>query len=1280
MYTKIISLLLSGAEQSRNAVPDYAQARRPVGLAQKLTFNRTGDGYTDPQIYPDQQVLPAALAEELAEYYAPERLAELQWSLIHDRGQYPLFYYDAPNKEVSLSLDFLEFARFSDRHKHRKYAEQIITYCLIYTLAGQAGAAKYLAQTGTARAVGPAARELLLLYKGFQTEHAAGRQPLTIRGISLNVKSGDFTGNTAKILEALHKAKKDGVHLAVFPELIMSSYQVLDSITRPAYLEKQLESVLFIQGELQKIFADDLAAHFLSSRLPGDYSAGLAERMRAAAAAFDAEYPRGWTQGDYATLGLPLKKDYLRDFLSGLTAGLPGRRELLRDFDAAYADFGLACILPAAVPTGGQPYNGAYVFRADGTVALQLQKQRLADDPSTYFIEKHIFKPGDPNKKYVFSLRGWHIGLSDCEDIWQESSQKIVAKLMHATGGIIQDPVLARDLVYGAEFNINVSASPEQVGRLIPHRLETIDWNVLPENLYLLEGGAYTFEGPRSDTRKELIATLAAHHGTPFMYLNSLGGYDSILMAGGSFIYDARGRLLGTAPQYRDAALTLALDPQGGIVLPPENRGDRMAAAEEQAINNLILSLADYVYKARKTYLTFYNNASPAALFLQRVITEAQSLQADYIISDILRTQPVPDPAAFKEAKAALLKRGKLFRVKTHIMPTLNHRFFKELFIGTWSAIRNHSGVQLSVLFFPDMLFNPASLISNPIAKTLAYIFGASVIFTLAVAFLLVWPAVSFVGRIFKPLGRGLLQALGVRRPHVHDSFNKRLEEALQQEEKNMPAKLIFELRDMLAQKEKEHPSRVARRMRTAAYLETFFTDLLSLLRHTLLWVDRKVKDAQGYQALNVGAITGTKKNRGRFTSGGVETAGFNPAHTLAKSEIDILYLQMLKKDLAQPVSPLEHILLTAELYRHLQLMACWVENEPLALKIVKNIPGLGRHFWPLTAEGIKKYYAAVWNDILRLAEDPRRRAQLERIVGRLDEPLRQSPLKARPVGYRKPKAAELYWRFRPTRYNNTAPEAMLARIDKFLTGKNIKQMVFLKDYIDQEKTFSWAEYAHFLAYNVSRYDTTRHKNAAMLGPILNIKTPGSHVEILSQETDTYHAVLAEAQRYIEELKRIALLDASHLESVLKGCSPPVVITAGQNGWVERDYAVARLEARLSGQEANVRYPLVIIDTLNNATDTEALRLAKAKNLKVLVVTSPEELAGLRIPANITDLDYFYVFASRAQKAAFLASSQKPKLPAAEAGPESRPLAAVQTASAAGSAKEDAGWGIELLD
>ncbi|MDR2431142.1 MAG: hypothetical protein LBD99_02685 [Candidatus Margulisbacteria bacterium] len=1251
MHRKVFSLSALAKEVK---TADYAQARRLFAPGQTLTFNRGGDGYTDPDIYPDHVILPLSAYNDLAGYVPAQKMRGLKFSLIHDRGLYPLFFYEPRRQELTMSLDYLEYARFG-RHKHTKYAERIIEHCIIGALAGAGAAERFERDNRSAKLLASAARETLAAYKNFQTARAAARRPLKIQGISLNVKSGDFAGNTAKILEALHRAKKEGVHLAVFPELIMSSYQVLDSITRPAYLEKQSAAVLFIHGAQSRMFNEDLHSCLSNCGLLKEHAAETAERMRDAAELFDEEYRRfGWTNGDYPPLNLPLKKDYLLKHLDKLAAKLPRRAELLRYCADIYADLGIACILPAALPTGGQPYNGAYVFRADGTLALQMEKQRLADDPSTYFIEKHIFKPGNPNKKYVFRLRGWNIGLSDCEDMWQESSQKIIAKLQHATGGLVQDPLLKDELCTGSEFDLNVSASPEQTGRLIPRRLDTVDWNNLPPNFYLLEGGAYTFEAPRSDTRKELISTIAAHHGTPFMYINSLGGYDNILMAGGSFIYDGYGRLLGTGRQYRDSTLTVSLNPNTALSVAPENKGDQIAPPAEQAINNLILSVADYVYKTRKTYLTFYNNGSTTALFLQRVISEAQSWQAEYIIADILRSAPGMDETELKSAKASLLQRGRLFGVKTHIMPTLNHRLLKELCAGLWSAIRNHSDVQLSVLFFPDIMLNPASLLNNPVAKTILYIFGASVIFTLAAAFLLIWPLINLSGRVLRPLGRAFMRLAGLRRPHARDSFNERLAAALQEKEKHLPPKVIFELRTMLADKEKEHMSRVARRLKMAAYAEAFFTDLLSLLRGALMWLDRKIKDAQGHQSLNIGSITGTRKNRGRFTSGGAETAGFNPAHTLAKSEIDILYLELLKKDLSRPVSAAEHLLLTAYLYRQLQVMSVWTENEKLPVKIAKNIPFIGKYFWRITPAGIKKYHAAVWKGIRALAVDDKRRAQLDKIIARLDGPLGETPLKPKNTAFHRPAEKELYWRFRPTRYNNPAPETMLARIDKYLTGKNIKQMVFLKDYIDHEKIFSWSEYAHFLAYNISRYDATRHKNTALLGPILNIKTPGSHVEILSQEADTYHSVLKEAQACADELKRIALLDRRALDITLKG-SLPIVVSAGQNGWIERDYEESLLKAQFA-QYKDAAYPLVIIDTLNNATDSTALRLARARNFKALVVTSPEELPGLRIPDNLTDIDYFYVFPSRTQKERFLRELQRTKISPRELSERSRPL------------------------
>src|SRR6202030_3508807 len=60
---------------------------------------------------------------------------------------------------------------------------------------------------------------------------------------------GDFTGNSARILDMAHEAKRRGAQLAVFSELCVCGYLPLDLLERPAFLERNRLELLSLAGK-----------------------------------------------------------------------------------------------------------------------------------------------------------------------------------------------------------------------------------------------------------------------------------------------------------------------------------------------------------------------------------------------------------------------------------------------------------------------------------------------------------------------------------------------------------------------------------------------------------------------------------------------------------------------------------------------------------------------------------------------------------------------------------------------------------------------------------------------------------------------------------------------------------------------------------------------------------------------------------------------------------------------------------------------------------------------
>src|ERR1700758_1680049 len=65
-----------------------------------------------------------------------------------------------------------------------------------------------------------------------------------------NPTVGDFEGNSARILALAAQAKRRGADLAVFSELCICGYLPLDLLERPAFIERNYETLKQIAAQM----------------------------------------------------------------------------------------------------------------------------------------------------------------------------------------------------------------------------------------------------------------------------------------------------------------------------------------------------------------------------------------------------------------------------------------------------------------------------------------------------------------------------------------------------------------------------------------------------------------------------------------------------------------------------------------------------------------------------------------------------------------------------------------------------------------------------------------------------------------------------------------------------------------------------------------------------------------------------------------------------------------------------------------------------------------------
>jgi NAD+ synthase (glutamine-hydrolysing) len=188
-------------------------------------------------------------------------------------------------------------------------------------------------------------------------------------------------------------------------------------------------------------------------------------------------------------------------------------------------------------------YNVAGVLHR-GEIIVQYRKQKLPN--YQVFDEKRYFSAGD--EPCVIDVEGIRLGLSICEDIWEEGPT-------------------AQAAAAGAQILININSSPY-------HR------------------------GKRNE-RWDMVSARARRSSLPIVYVNQVGGQDELVFDGGSFAVAADGEVVAAAPNFEQGHYWLQADFGSGApvlsgmpVLPPLDEIEATWRA-------LVLGVRDYVNKNR---------------------------------------------------------------------------------------------------------------------------------------------------------------------------------------------------------------------------------------------------------------------------------------------------------------------------------------------------------------------------------------------------------------------------------------------------------------------------------------------------------------------------------------------------------------------------------------------------------------------------------------------------------------------------------------------------------
>ena len=338
----------------------------------------------------------------------------------------------------------------------------------------------------------------------------------------------------------------------------------------------------------------------------------------------------------YPPEDLLFKKSFIKDCRETLKTLAPFTR-------------GLTAVIGFAEQKGKHLYNSAALM-CDGKHIATYRKMLLPN--YGVFDEKRYFTEG--KKPVRFSLKGAQIGLTICEDIWEESGP---GKTLCQKGGV--------DLL------LNISSSPYHKGK----------------------------------ARRQMIIKRAKSYKCPIAYANLVGGQDELVFDGQSLIVDAKGRIIVQGNSFEEEIIftdvTLPIKTRTKKAAPKAIRSYRAPASlskvkikktlpthtyreksqEEEVCSALVLGTRDYICK---------NGFSKVVLGLSGGIDSSltAAIAVDALGPDNVVGVLMPSPHSSKGSVNDALALAKNLNIKTftfHIVSAMKayEYILKEMFWST---------------------------------------------------------------------------------------------------------------------------------------------------------------------------------------------------------------------------------------------------------------------------------------------------------------------------------------------------------------------------------------------------------------------------------------------------------------------------------------------------------------------------------------------------------------------------------------------------------------------
>jgi len=190
-----------------------------------------------------------------------------------------------------------------------------------------------------------------------------------------------------------------------------------------------------------------------------------------------------------------------------------------------------------------KPYNAALLLR-EGRIEQVWYKYDLPN--YLVFDDKRIFAAGGSDEGEPFLLNGARIGVAICEDMW---SKERAASLKRR----------------GSQLLVVTNASP--------------------------------FETDKLPMRRAVITSRIKETGLPVVYVNQVGGQDSVVYDGGSFVMNAQGDITAYIGAFAEKISLTTFKKSGDAWVPQAEELAPFYSEDESIYQALMLGLRDYVQK-----------------------------------------------------------------------------------------------------------------------------------------------------------------------------------------------------------------------------------------------------------------------------------------------------------------------------------------------------------------------------------------------------------------------------------------------------------------------------------------------------------------------------------------------------------------------------------------------------------------------------------------------------------------------------------------------------------